>query len=144
MSRKTSVSINILRDSNREMDYFPTPNAIRVVDEISNYFENGNRSFSIIGSYGTGKSAFLLALQKTLRKEAKFFRLNSFSNVTVDFINIIGEAKSIKEVFAEYFNLNGKKISAENILHEIYSKYHALGKKNSLLVITIDEFGKFL
>ena len=45
MSRKTSVSINILRDSNREMDYFPTPNAIRVVDEISNYFENGNRSF---------------------------------------------------------------------------------------------------
>jgi hypothetical protein len=144
MKTKSNVSVNILRDKNRELIYYPTPNAIRVVDDIFTFFKNGNRSFSIIGSYGTGKSSFLLALQKTLNKEKKYFKLKDTTDYKVEFINIVGEAKSIKDAFAEYFDLNNKKVNTNDILNEIYSKYHSLGKKNPLLVISIDEFGKFL
>ncbi|MBK6331103.1 MAG: hypothetical protein IPF62_11520 [Bacteroidetes bacterium] len=144
MKTKSNISVNILRDKNRELIYYPTPNAIRVVDDIFTSFKNGNRSFSIIGSYGTGKSSFLLALQKTLNKDKKYFKIKETTEYKVDFINIVGEAKSIKDVFAEYFDLNAKKSNSNEIFNEIYSRYHSLGKKNPLLIISIDEFGKFL
>jgi hypothetical protein len=144
MKTKSNVSVNIIRDKNRELIYYPTPNSIRVVDDIFTNFKNGNRSFSIIGSYGTGKSSFLLALQKTLNKDKKYFKLKDTTEYKVDFINIVGEAKSIKDVFAEYFDLNAKKNNSNDIFNEIYSRYHSLGKKNPLLIISIDEFGKFL
>ncbi|MBK8330508.1 MAG: hypothetical protein IPL09_13845 [Bacteroidetes bacterium] len=144
MKTKSNLSVNILRDKNRDLIYYPTPNAIRVVDDIFTSFNNGNRSFSIIGSYGTGKSSFLLALQKTLNKDKKYFKLKDTTEYKVDFINIVGEAKSIKDVFAEYFDLNANKSSSNDIFNEIYTSYHSLGKKNPLLIISIDEFGKFL
>jgi hypothetical protein len=144
MKAKGNVSVNILRDRNKDIIYYPTPNAIKVVEDIFNHFKNGHRSFSIIGSYGTGKSSFLLALQKSLSKQKKYFALKNIPDFKVDFINIVGESKSIKDVFANYFDLENKKKSANEILNEIYLKYHALGKTNPLLVITIDEFGKFL
>jgi hypothetical protein len=144
MKTNSNLSVNIIRDKNRELLYYPTPNAFKVVEELFNQFKSGNRSFTIIGSYGTGKSSFLLALQKTLSKQKKYFKIKDFTEHKIDFINIVGEAKSIKDVFAESFGLSTKKSSSNEILNEIYTSYHNLGKKNPLLIISIDEFGKFL
>jgi ABC-type dipeptide/oligopeptide/nickel transport system ATPase subunit len=138
-----TTSVNIIRDSNRDMNYIPTPNAVRIVNQISNDFKKGIRSFNIVGSYGTGKSSFLWALQQSLSGKKKIFNTNLLSNPKLDIINFVGEFKSLTSVFAEYFEVKGKQ-QVENIFSEIYNRYHDLGKKNPLMVIVIDEFGKFL
>jgi hypothetical protein len=144
MQAKFTTSTNIIRDSTRELNYIPTPNGMRVVNQIANDFKKGIRSFNIIGSYGTGKSSFLWALQQSLSGKKKFFNINLLQSPKVDVINFIGEYKSISSVFADYFNINQTKHQSENIFSEIFNRYHELGKKNPLLLLVIDEFGKYL
>ena len=144
MQTKFTTSTNIIRDSSRELSYIPTPNALRVVNQISNDFKKGIRSFNIIGSYGTGKSSFLWALQQSLSGRKKFFNLNLLTNPNIEVINFIGEYKSIRSAFADYFDIGQTKHESENILSEIFNRYHELGKKNPLLILVIDEFGKYL
>jgi hypothetical protein len=144
MQTKFTTSTNIIRDSTRELNYIPTPNSVRVVNQIANDFKKGIRSFNIIGSYGTGKSSFLWALQQSLNNKKRFFNINLLQDPKIEIINFIGEYKSITNVFADYFDINQNKNKNEIILSEIYNRYHELGKKNSLLILVIDEFGKFL
>jgi hypothetical protein len=143
MPTKFTTSTNIIRDSSRELRYIPTPNSIRVVNQIVNDFKKGLRSFNIIGSYGTGKSSFLWALQQSLIGKKRFFNTNLLQNPKIEVINFVGEYKSIRNAFAEYFE-TGHKNQTENILSEIFNRYHDLGKRNPLLILVIDEFGKFL
>ncbi|AYB31991.1 hypothetical protein [Chryseolinea soli] len=141
---KHTTSINIIRDSSRNLNYIPTPNGISVVNQISNDFKKGIRSFNIIGSYGTGKSSFLWALEQSLLGKQKFFKPNFLPNPKVKFIHFVGEYGSIINHFAGYFDLDLRKLENENILLEIFAKYKNLGKNHPLLVIVIDEFGKYL
>ncbi|MFC4263026.1 hypothetical protein ACFOWM_09065 [Ferruginibacter yonginensis] len=144
MATKFTTSVNIIRDSDRELNYTPTPNAVRVVNQIANDFKKGIRSFNIIGSYGTGKSAFLWAFQQSILGKKKYFGINLLPSPNIAFINIVGEYKSIKEAFAETFEIKDNRNLSENIFSEIFNKYHDLGKKNTILFLVIDEFGKFL
>ena len=144
MQTKFTTSTNIIRDSSRNINYIPTPNAYKVVNQISNDFKRGLRSFNIIGSYGTGKSSFLWALQRSLNGKGKIFDLNLLRNPKVEVINFIGEYKSITAAFADYFDVNLNKQPNEAIFSEIFNLYHQLGKKSPLLLLVIDEFGKFL
>ncbi len=144
MEIKYNVSVNIQRDADRDIHYIPTPNATKVINQISNDFKKGTRSFTIVGSYGTGKSSFLWALQQSLNKKKKIFDINLLNNPQVDIINIVGDYNSIREIFAEEFGVKINRNLAQNILSEVFNRYHDLGKKNPLLVIVIDEFGKFL
>jgi len=144
MAIKFTTSVNIIRDSERELNYIPTPNSIRVVNQITNDFKKGIRSFNIIGSYGTGKSAFLWAFKQSVTGKKKHFGINLISNPTVDFLNIVGEYRSLKDSFSEALGLKNHKTSNENIFSEIFNRYHELGKKNPILFLMIDEFGKFL
>ncbi|HEY5368358.1 MAG TPA: hypothetical protein VIJ75_05135 [Hanamia sp.] len=144
MQTKFTTSTNIIRDVSRDLNYIPTPNAVRVVNQIANDFKKGIRSFNIIGSYGTGKSSFLWALQQSLFGKKRFFDINLLQNPKIEVINFIGEYKSITNVFADYFDVTHSKNQTENILSEIFNRYHELGKKNPLLFLVIDEFGKIL
>ena len=144
MQTKFTTSTNIIRDSAREINYIPTPNAKRVVNQIANDFKKGIRSFNIIGSYGTGKSSFLWALQQSLQGKKRFFNFNLLQAPKIEVINFIGEFKSITNEFADYFEVTQIKNQHQNVLSEIFNRYHALGKKNPLLILVIDEFGKFL
>ena len=144
MASKFTTSVNIIRDSERELNYFPTPNAVRIANQIVKDFKVGIRSFNIIGSYGTGKSAFLWAFQQSITGKKKHFGVNMLPNPAIGFINLVGEYKSIKETFADYFEVKGGRHVTENIFSAIFNRYHDLGKKNPLLFIVIDEFGKFL
>nr|WP_199001426.1 hypothetical protein [Flavobacterium sp. ASV13] len=144
MANKFTTSTNIIRDTDREMKYIPTPNAIRISNQISNDFKQGIRSFNIIGSYGTGKSSFLWALEQTLNANKSYFGLNMLPNPKIDFIKIIGEYQSLKEVLCSLLEIERKKKDSNHIFSEIYHRYYNLGAKNPLLFIVIDEFGKFL
>jgi hypothetical protein len=144
MQTKFTASTNIIRDLSRELNYIPTPNSIRVVNQIANDFKKGLRSFNIIGSYGTGKSSFLWAIQQSITNKKMFFDINLLQNPKIEIINFVGEYKSIIDIFSDYFEIKNTKHQTENILSEIYNRYHELGKNNPLLILVIDEFGKFL
>ena len=144
MGSEFTTSVNIIRDSDRELSYFPTANARQVASQLVNDFHKGNRAFNIIGSYGTGKSSFLMALENSVCGRKQFFNINFLANPRVEFIKIIGSYTSIIDSFLEKLEIPSTKNEVEDILMEIYQKYHSLGKRNSLLFIVIDEFGKFL
>lgn len=144
MENNFTTSINILRDTEKNFHYIPTPNAKQVVSQIVNDFKKGIRSFNLIGTYGTGKSSFLLALEQSIKGKHRFFEPNFIDNPKVDFIKFIGSYTSIIEQFADLFNIASNKNKIENILLEIYNRYRSLGKSNAVLYIYLDEFGKFL
>jgi len=144
MANNFTTSVNILRDTERDFHYIPTPNAKQVVSQIVNDFKKGIRSFNIIGTYGTGKSSFLLALEQSIRGKKRYFDPNFISNPKVDFVKIVGSYTSIVEQFADTFEVTTAKNKHENILSEIFNRYHSLGKNNGVLFLFLDEFGKFL
>ena len=144
MANNFSTSVNILRDTDKDFHYIPTPNAKQVVSQIVNDFKKGIRSYNIIGTYGTGKSSFLLALEQSIRGTKRFFEPNFGASLKVDFVKIVGSYTSIVEQFADTFEVNTNKNKHENILSEIFNRYHSLGKNNGVLFIFLDEFGKFL
>lgn len=143
MLNKFTTSVNIIRDEQKEINYIPTHNAIRLASQIVSDFKKGIRSFNIIGSYGTGKSSFLLAFQESLSNRKKYFDVTFLIKQDYGKINIIGEYKSLIDVFIDLLGIQSKNYRVETIFSEIFNKYYKLGK-NPLLIITIDEFGKFL
>ena len=64
--KKYSLSANIGSGMKGFARYIITPNAKRVADEIVSQYEAGVHSFTIIGTYGTGKSCFLLEFEQEL------------------------------------------------------------------------------
>ncbi|MBM3456813.1 MAG: hypothetical protein FJX80_17080, partial [Bacteroidetes bacterium] len=144
MGSEFITSVNIIRDSDRELSYYPTSNARQVASQLVNDFHKGNRAFNIIGSYGTGKSSFLMALENSVCGRKQFFNINFLTNPRVEFIKIIGSYTSVIDSFLEYLEIGSTKNDVDDILVELYQKYQSLGKSNSLLFIVIDEFGKFL
>lgn len=144
MVNKFTTSVNILRDTGRDVLYIPTPNTRQVVSQIVNDFKKGIRSFNIIGTYGTGKSSFLLALEQSISKTKRYFEPNFIANPKVDFVKIVGSYTSIIEQFADTFEVTANKNKHENILSEIFNRYHTLGKTNGVLFLFLDEFGKYL
>lgn len=144
MANKFTTSINIIRDSEREFQYIPTPNAKQVVNQIVNDFKKGIRSFNIVGTYGTGKSSFLWAFEQSVKGAKRYYDPKFLDNAQYDFVKIIGSYSSIVEHFANVFEVQSEKNQQENILAEIFHRYHSIKKNNKILFILIDEFGKFL
>jgi DNA replication protein DnaC len=144
MTSNFTTSVNILRDTERDFSYIPTPNSKQVARQIVNDFKKGIRSFNIIGNYGTGKSSFLLALEQSIKGNRRYFDSHFHNNTIVDFVKIIGSYKSIVEELSEIFEVTVLKNKNENILSEIFNRYNDIRKDNGILFLLIDEFGKFL
>lgn len=140
-----SPSVNIVRDKGTELDYIPTNNGQEAFNKIVNGFSQGTRSFTLIGSYGTGKSAFILALQKVMHGNADYFTNENgiFSNIkNFDFTNIVGEYASLRETISDEINNTASK--SDDLWKKLDNYYSKLKKSNTAWVIVIDEFGKFL
>ena len=75
---KYTPSINIAQTTFDSNSYIVTQNAIKVIGNIVNSFNAGVHSFNIIGSYGTGKSNFILALEDSLKNNSKILITNTF------------------------------------------------------------------
>ena len=146
MVYSNNISTNILRDESKQIDYVVTPNTKEIFDRIfiNNY--GSNKSFNLIGNYGTGKSTFLWALEKNLNKEKIFFsNLNSEQDDVVDyeFIKIIGENDSLLNVLSKELKLKGA-VDNSKIITALEKRRINASKNKKGIVLVIDEFGKFL
>lgn len=141
MSNKYTPSVNIVRDQKLNLAYTITPNATKVVGQITDLYRKGFRSYNIIGSYGSGKSSFLWAFEKSLLKEQTFFKVDAIRQKHIEIINIVGEYASLREILAEKLHLGEASSISDDILIELAIQ---LKSHNSLTVLVIDEFGKLL
>lgn len=144
MAGNFSPSVNIVRDIGKDLRYLPTNNSRRVYDQIASNFRSGMHSFNIIGSYGTGKSAFLLALETHLAGNETFFEpVNGQFNgcKKFKFINIVGYKGSFIEALAEEL---GAKVQEKMVLKALDKEYKKLHDAGVCLILVVDEFGKFL
>ena len=136
-----SPSVNILRDKNNEQTYIPTRNGEKAFQKITAAFSHGTKSFNIIGAYGSGKSAFILALEKVLNKKADYFS-NPFDGTYTAFESsfIVGSYTSFKQAFCDFFELENNK----DIFSELRKVISEKAKSKIGQLIVVDEFGKFL
>lgn len=146
MQANLSPSVNIVRDADRPFHYIKTANSSLIFEQISSAFKSGVRTFSIVGSYGTGKSAFLLALMQHFSNptQSKVFEpINGQFNglKQFEFISIVGENKSFVEVFADKL---GAESENKAIFASLKRKRDVLKSENKCCIIIADEFGKFL
>jgi hypothetical protein len=142
------ISTNIERDANVNLDYILTKNADDVFERIIYNYGRGQHAFSVIGSYGTGKSTFLWALEKHLEGKRKFSKsvASAFKGVKFfQFSRIVGESCSFKEKFCEVFCLSKlSESSNKKILKGFAALLEDIQNQKGTLVLLVDEFGKHL
>lgn len=136
-----SPSINIQRDQNQSLDYIPTRNGEKAFQKIISAFIHGTRSFNIIGAYGSGKSAFILAVEKVLNRKADYY-LNPLDEEIKSFDStfIVGNYSSFKQEFCDAFDLEVN----SNIFLQLKELLTNSSKQKVGQLIVVDEFGKFL
>ena len=140
-----NLSANIENGFAIGTQYIVTPNAQKAIHNIVTDFQTGIHSFTIIGSYGTGKSSFLLALEADLNRiNKKPFLLEpkSLTNTSnFEILNIIGDYTELSTLLLRSLNAEG---TTNSVLDELKTYYDLCQKQNKFLVIVIDEFGKIL
>ncbi len=145
MTNKYTPSVNIIRDLNTEINYIATPNTQLLFDHIISNYLSGAHSFNLIGSYGTGKSSFLWALERHLNKKTIYFTesIDTLKPEQFEYLPIIGNYQSIADYFASFLKYKGE-TSPQAIIEEFKKYYQNLHKRGLSLLLVIDEFGKFL
>ena len=145
MAKTFSLSANIENGFAEGMQYLVTPNAQNAIHNIVNDFRSGIHSFTIIGSYGTGKSSFLLALESDLQKTGKQRYLLDAQNLSdaksFEIMNIVGDYAEMSTLLSKALNVEGNTTS---ILDSLKNYYTQCQKKGKFLLIVVDEFGKVL
>lgn len=140
MANKFSTSANIIRDEKRKLDYVVTPNAEGVCKQIEEAYKNGIHSFTLIGSYGTGKSSFLLAFHESLLGNGPLDVELGFELKKVETLRFVGQYQSLIRHFQEHFDIEDDFSGNQKIFDRLFE----LKENSDLLVIYLDEFGKFL
>ena len=141
-----NLSANIENGFAEGTRYIVTPNARKAIHNIVNDFHSGIHSFTIIGTYGTGKSCFLLALESDLQKKRSEKYLIDSRNLSVttdsfEFLNILGDYAELSILLSRKLNIEG---SSSSIFDDLKSYYNRCRQKGKFLVIVVDEFGKIL
>lgn len=144
MSYKTSININYQDVKN--FNYIPTPNARNVVGTIINGFNSGIHSFNIIGSYGTGKSSFIIGLEKNLTYNEPILiqntgQFNGYKDFK--FLKIVGDYASLDKLIKS--KIQDETNEEYNNVFEALDGYSSmLTKDKKFLFLFVDEFGKTL
>ena len=143
-----NVSVNIQRDFDKEIDYIVTKNSLNIFNSLLTSYAAGIRSFIIQGSYGTGKSSFIWALENQIAGKKSFFsnEVNQLNSVlSWNIVNIIGEPGSLIASFGQEF-LNDENATPKLILNAIGERINngKSAKSKKGLIIVVDEFGKHI
>ena len=141
---KYTLSINIEHSTFDPKSYIVTPNALGVVGRIIDAFNTGIHSFNIIGSYGTGKSSFLLALEDSLVNNSHVLvankgQFNGYSRFR--FHKIVGDYTSLHSLLTEHLFPDS---ASENLFENLSRFFAKAEKRDEFVFIVIDEFGKLL
>ena len=143
---KFNPSINIELNSTDELRYIPTPNAQMVIGNIVDSFNSGIHSFNIIGSYGTGKSSFILALEKNLTENTDILIHNKGQfngSQKFHFLNIVGDYISMMGLINRKLGY-ADGTDQKNFFESFGTYCKSIERKGEFLFIMIDEFGKLL
>jgi len=142
MRNSFSPSINIIRDKDKDFDYITTANSERVIENLNKNVARGIKSFYLVGSFGTGKSSFLLAFEKQLSTGKKIFNTPiTFNGKTkYEALNIVGDYRSMEDAVRNALGVSSKK----DLFDELNKYYKKVDSSKRGLLIAIDEFGKFL
>lgn len=137
-------SVNIEQTVFDEQNYIITQNARCVVGSIINSFNSGIHSFNVIGSYGTGKSSFILAFEHSLNTPhypltKNIGQFNGFKDF--EFLKIVGDYASVSSVLSAHLP---QKYQSKNIFDSLLAFYNDVLANGKFLIIVIDEFGKIL
>ncbi len=145
MERTFNLSANIENGFPKGVRYIVTPNAKKSIGNIVDSFKSGIHSFTIIGTYGTGKSSFLLAVESDMQQGTSknlLFNPSILSDKTnFEILNIVGDYCDLVTLLQRKLNY-GK--SCDSVLDALDSFYKKCRKQGRFLVIAIDEFGKVL
>lgn len=143
-----NLSTNIIRDSKEKLEYIPTKNADEVYEQIAYGIESGRRAFTIIGSYGTGKSTFLWAIERHLVGDLKFGLNRDAQNLNlgkIEFVRIVGESQPFKQSISDAFSLpKGAMATNKKLLDALEKKITSKTFKDKTILLLVDEFGKHL
>ena len=137
-----TASVNIEIGVDGDFHYIVTPNARRVLSDIVGCVQNGQHSFSIIGTYGTGKSSFIMALEDGLAERSHDLLDNPkvfFGNMDFEVLNIVGEFKPLRSVIASKIGC-----TPEDVLPTLKDMFRKAESKGRSTLIVVDEFGKIL
>lgn len=145
MKRVFNLSANIENGFADGAQYIVTPNAQNAIHNIVNDYNVGIHAFTIIGTYGTGKSSFLLALESDLEKQRKQHFLldpkNLHDSTKFQLLKIVGDYVDMSTLLRRSLHVEG---SDNSVLDELKAYYNQCKKQGKLLLIIIDEFGKVL
>lgn len=143
---KHNLSQNIETPITESFNYIVTGNARKIFSELVAGYNSGIHSFTIIGTYGTGKSSFIRALESDLRKKSSFLFKNKghFDGLKkIEFRPIVGDYISLLNLFSQKLNPENE-IRTISIFKELDGITAKCKRENKLLLIAIDEFGKVL
>lgn len=145
-----SLSANIDEGLTPEMEaaYIVTPNVRKVAREIVSGYQAGIHCFTIVGTYGTGKSSFLLAFARDLTgmKEHQPRLLPVRSGIyegPCEVLTIVGDARPLSDLLRQRLIKAGVADTGDalEMLRAYYDKLH---KEGRFLLLLIDEMGKVL
>ena len=138
-----SLSANIENGFTEASNYIVTPNAQKVLQEIMNGYHAGIHSFSIIGTYGTGKSSFLIQLEQDLRASVSPSLLKNpkvLHDGPFEFVNILGDYKPLEKLLRIRLQEQSG-IHEDDTLKLLKNYCEQLKSKHKFLMIAIDEIG---
>ena len=132
--KEFNVSTNIIRDADSELNYIVTKNATDNFKLIASNFKHNNRFQAIIGSYGTGKSTFLWALEQNLLGKKNFFNTvrESYPGIkSFKFLKLVGEYKPLSVSLASVLKIKFKTGEEANVEQKVLNKLKSIVKKNT-------------
>jgi len=142
---KFSLSTNIKNIQYNDFHYIVTSNALRVLGSLVADYHTGIHCFTLVGTYGTGKSSFLAALERDLKQNSKLFfenkgQFNSYEKFA--HLNIVGEYNTLSNLLSE--ELGNDNPNSKELFVCLEQKLKKHKEKKEFLFIVIDEFGKIL
>lgn len=142
---KFSLSTNIDNIHFDDFHYIVTSNARRVLGTILSDYYTGIHCFTLVGTYGTGKSSFLAALERDLLQNSKIIfdnkgQLNNYRKFKC--INIVGDYNSLSNLLSE--KLESETSSSKELFSILEQVLDDHKKRNEFVLLVIDEFGKVL
>lgn len=139
------LSTNIKTVQYNDFEYIVTSNSRRVLGSLIADYNSGIHCFTLVGTYGTGKSSFLAALERDLLLNTKrlFENKGQFNGYKkFQALNVVGDYNTLSNLLNEELETNTANTKEFFTLLEQRLNQHK--KKNEFLLLVIDEFGKIL
>lgn len=142
---KFALSTNIKTVQFNDFQYIVTSNSRRVLGSLNADYNSGIHCFTLVGTYGTGKSSFLAALERDLLLNTKYLfenkgQLNGYTKFQT--LNIVGDYNTLSNLLSE--ELESNSVNTKEFFSRFEQKLDEHKKKNEFLLLVIDEFGKIL